>query len=118
MDKYDRIIEYIDGLEDEAAISLWNSWAGSSEEHIYSMDEFDEVMKDYSPLGVAELVSGSANFDTSDEYFKCSCWGIESGDCWRLVEDGLMAEDMVSFNEDFGSSAIREILESEDNDDC
>lgn len=68
------IEDIMDEMSDEEIIELHNSVADdySSEDKIFSMDDFDEIIDEYfsyTPTDLIEAVLNSDHFDLQDAYF-------------------------------------------------
>lgn len=67
----------IDDLDDDKKITVWNILF--SDYHIHSMDDFNDIFYDYTPLDMMDIVQDY--FSSSDDYFWYNSDGeITSGD--------------------------------------
>ena len=58
----------------------------------YDMDEFDELMSDYSPMEIAQMICFGDDFDPNDDYFRFDDHGnLESA---NLSDVEVEAEDL------------------------
>lgn len=67
----ERIIDAIENLSNNEAVSLWNEYCNESnhmDDYIYGMNEFDEIMGDMKPWDVVRACF-YGNFCPADNYF-------------------------------------------------
>ena len=107
MDKFDRIVEAIDNMEDEEAIRIWNTMF--EDEQVMGMWTIHDRISEWDYPALIEL--GRHGFNLDDEYYKDGLYGMESGELWELIEDGTMTDCILCENNDYGSSVIRAILD-------
>lgn len=59
----------------------------------YDMDEFDELMSNYTPMEIAQMIFYGEDFNPNNDYFRFNAYGnLESADWQDIVSD---AEDLV-----------------------
>ena len=88
---------YVENLSKGELVELlqhMNGYDGCFDDCIYyDMDEFDELMSDYSPMQIAQMICFGDYFSPNDEYFRFNAYGnLESAD-WSDVK--IEAEDLV-----------------------
>ena len=125
-DLYQKAIEMLTDNEDVfndmcEQLDSWDGFLG--DDRYYSMYEFDELLDGRSPLEIAQLVEG-CDFDSNDEYFKFTIYGVESTN-EPDYSDYYSAEDVLdnlisSYNHlwmdgDAYTSDLRDIVEALDN---
>ena len=67
----EKVMEAIENLSSDEAVSLWNEYCsedGRMDDYIYSMNEFDEIMGNMTPLDVARTCY-YGEFCPADDYF-------------------------------------------------
>lgn len=67
----EKVMEAIENLSSDEAVSLWNEYCsedGRMDDYIYSMNEFDETMGNMTPLDVARTCY-YGEFCPADDYF-------------------------------------------------
>lgn len=67
----EKVREAIENLSSDEAVSLWNEYCsedGRMDDYIYSMNEFDEIMGNMTPLDVARTCY-YGEFCPADDYF-------------------------------------------------
>lgn len=97
MTREEAIRNYVEHLMgDDLAVLLqhMNAYDGCFEESTYyDMDEFDELMSNYNPMQIAQMIYFGDDFNPNDDYFRFNAYGnLESAD-WRDVV--AEAEDLV-----------------------
>ena len=88
----ERIIEAIEKLSHDEAISLWQNYCNESnrmDDNIYSMEEFDEIMEGMKPWDVARTCYYSGNFCPAHDYFwfkegKSNVYHYRTKQKWQL----------------------------------
>lgn len=59
----------------------------------YDMDEFDEFLDGYTPMGIAQMIFFGGNFNPNHDYFRFNAYGnLESANWGDVVAE---AEDLV-----------------------
>lgn len=67
----EKVMEAIENLSSDEAVSLWNEYCsedGRMDDYIYSMNEFDEIMGNMTPSDVARTCY-YGEFCPADDYF-------------------------------------------------
>ena len=90
------ITTYVENLSKDELVELlqhMNGYDGCFEDCVYyDMAEFDDLMSNYSPMEIAQMICFGDHFSPNDEYFRFNAYGnLESAD-WRDVE--AEAEDL------------------------
>ncbi len=91
-------INAIENLETYELVQLHNEYCdayNTPDEMIYSMDEFDDIFYGYSPIEVAELVSGTG-FDVADEYFTYERGVYFTSDFSRVMNN-IFIEELAEY---------------------
>lgn len=120
MTKREKIIEILENLCTEDAVEIWNDYCEETnnlDDHIFCMEEFDEVFQYSTPTEIVELIG---SFSTDDDYFTYGIYGVDSfvniDECslWFPVDVARYSDEN---DEDFGNDDIREILDEEECED-
>lgn len=116
--------EYLDSLSDGGKVDIWNEYAEAAnypDNHIYSMDEFDEIFSDTKPWEIARACFYSRRFNPSDSWFWFNGYGnVESADYISDHDDRSpidldeVAEYIVSNDDELFNDDIRAILDGEE----
>ena len=87
-------VEHLIGDDLAYLLQHMNAYDGCFDEaYYYDMDEFDELMSNYSPMQIAQMIYFGDDFNPNDDYFRFNAYGnLESVD-WRDVV--AEAEDLV-----------------------
>ena len=96
MTREQAIRNYVEHLIGDDLVELlqhMNGYDGCFEESIYyDMDEFDELMSNYTPMEIAQMIFFNNDFNPNDDYFRFNAYGnIETAD-WHDVK--VDAEDL------------------------
>ena len=96
MTREQAIRNYVEHLIGDDLVELlqhMNGYDGCFEESIYyDMDEFDELMSNYTPMEIAQMIFFNNDFNPNDDYFRFTAYGnLESAD-WHDVK--VDAEDL------------------------
>ena len=119
MEKREKLVEYINSLDDDDLIELHNSYceaAGYEYDRIYSMYELDELLEGSTPTDI--LLRGFyGDFNPRHAFFWFNGYGnLDSAD--YMGGTPICAEDIADYilsNEDsLGNDEIQEILDEED----
>lgn len=93
---------------------------GDSDNMIWNMDDFNEMLNDYEPIEIANMID--SDFNTSAPYFFFdgyghihSMWMYWDEDC--PIDTNEMAWEIVRQFNDFGYQDIADILNKEETDD-
>ena len=113
--KNKKILDYFEGLSEEDIIDMHNEYCKESnygEDIIYRMYEINDMLSDYAPAEILDLV-GEKHFDSTEDFFRFTKKGIESSveplhDGW--IEIGDIALYIIKNEDWLGHSAIAEIL--------
>jgi hypothetical protein len=120
-EKRKTLIEALENLDEWQIVEIWNEYCDCNnyEEHVYRMEEFDELsgLEGESPLTILEKAQG---FDTNAEWWWFSRFGYESGD--PIEERQIDLYDLAEWLLRHGAyrflcSDIRDILESFDEEE-
>lgn len=116
--------EYLDSLSDSEKVDIWNEYADAAnnpDDHIYNMDEFDEIFSDTKPWEIARACFYSRRFNPSDSWFWFNGYGntesadyISDHDDRSTIDLDEVAEYIVSNNNELSSDDIRAILDGEE----
>ena len=116
--------EYLDTLDDGEKVNIWNDYtdaANSPDDHIYSMDEFDEIFSDTKPWEIARACFYSRRFNPSDSWFWFNAYGntesadyISDHDDRSPIDLDEVAEYIVSNDDELSNDDIRAILDGEE----
>lgn len=87
-------VEHLIGDDLAYLLQHMNAYDGCFDEAIYyDMDEFDELMSNYSPMQITQMIFFGGDFNPNDEYFRFNAYGnLESVNWGDIVE---VAEDLV-----------------------
>ena len=110
-------------LKDNELVSVWNEFCDRNsytEDHIYSMDEFDEHYRDSTPSDIVNDID--PNFDTGDDFFRPTQYGTVSfttaTDNIDKYELGDLSNYIVDNLDALGCEELQEIIdEYEDEED-
>ena len=94
----------VENMTDAEYYSAWNRHCEISnypDDVIHTMDEFNEMHKDMTPLAILDSVSHT-HFNTNDDYFVEDCYSAKS-DCSPkyLTEESELVEDMCENPDSF-----------------
>ena len=97
MTREQAIRTYVENISKGELVKLlqrMNAYDGCFDDCVYyDMDEFDDLMSNYSPMEIAQMICFGDYFDPNDDYFRFNAYGnLESAD-WNDVE--AEAEDLV-----------------------
>ena len=116
--------EYLESLDDAEKVYIWNEYAdaaNNTDDHIYSIDEFDEVFSNTNPWEIARACFYSQRFNPSDSWFWFNGYAnVESADYISEHDDrnpidiSAVAGYIVDNDEDFYNDDIRAILDGEE----
>lgn len=112
MDKKELLRDVLESLNDYDFVEVWNAYSYTCD-RIYCMDEFDDVMSNYSASELLECLSG--DFSIYDDFFMDdNCYWISFNCPVVEVELDDLIEYIIENDDDFGDYDIRELLDSED----
>lgn len=114
MTKYEAMREAIEvrinEMDEDDIITAWND--NEVGEHIYYIDDFDDLFCDYSPQGIAELAS-DCGWESWYDYFTYD-GEIQQSNC---IEDLVDLDDLVEYvldeEDDLGDEEIRKALDGD-----
>lgn len=122
MTKYEKVKEYLEGLDDYELMIIHNEYTEMSaryDDRIYAMDEFNDVMYGRELFEVARMCY-YGSFSPSDDFFWLNGYGnVDSCDylshgspvCIEDIADYIVSEDDPLYND-----TIEEILDGSDDD--
>lgn len=123
MNKEDAIRNYVESMDAECLRQLVNdinAWDGSLDDlQYYDMDDFDELMSDYTPMEIAQLVS-YGDFSPCDEYYGFDGYGnLKSYSDYELDKEIDMYKDdivdcLMSFDGDLCDDTLQDIVDADD----
>lgn len=111
----EKIIKIIDDMDDIDALDLHNKYClktNKTNRIIYTMDDFDSVMKDKSPSYIALKIYNS-DFVPTDDYFTVGCHGMLNSciDVFKFINIGAIASYMVNNKDSLDNYEIYCLLE-------
>lgn len=121
----EKLAEYIGDMPGNKAISLHNEYCEHDhkyDDHIYDMDEFDEVIGERLPSDVA-FMCYYGDFCPANSHFWYNGYGnLVSSDYPTTDDDSpFYVYDIVKYivdnDDDLGNEEIREILDNAENSD-
>ena len=87
-------VEHLIGDELVELIQHLHAYDGCFDDEIYfDMDEFDDLMSNYSPMEIAQMVFFGGDFNPNDNYFRFTAYGNLESANWQDVKAD--AEDLV-----------------------
>lgn len=103
----------IEKMDDPEFIELYNVYcrhSGNNGKQIYKMDELDEVLYDYSPTDIINIID--CNFDTYDEFFRFNERGllISFSDLDDFIDIYDIAAFILDDEDDLCNKKIEDIL--------
>lgn len=121
----EKVMEAIENLSSDEAVSLWNEYCsedGRMDDYIYSMNEFDEIMGDMTPLDVARTCF-YGDFCPANDYFWFNGYAnLESSDFPSMDDKSpFYAKELATWiikNENaLYCDEIQEILDEDDEEE-
>lgn len=121
----EKVREAIENLSNDEAVSLWNEYCsedGRMDDYIYSMNEFDEIMGNMTPLDVARTCF-YGDFCPADDYFWFNGYAnLESSDFPSMDDKSpFYAKELATWiikNENaLYCDEIQEILDEDDEEE-
>lgn len=121
----EKVREAIENLSNDEAVSLWNEYCsedGRMDDYIYSMNEFDEIMGNMTPLDVARTCY-YGEFCPADDYFWFNGYAnLESSDFPSMDDKSpFYAKELATWiikNENaLYCDEIQEILDEDDEEE-
>lgn len=120
----DKIKAIIEEMDDGEKIALWNESCrecGYTDEEIYSMDEFNDIMEGYLPFDIVLKTYYSENFNPNSSYFYFNGYAnIVSFDFTDDDGSPFYTDDIVDrivCNENaFGNDEIAAVLNGENDE--
>ena len=87
-------VEHLSGGDLAVLLQHMNGYDGCFDyASYYDMDEFDELMSNYNPMQIAQMIYFGDYFNPNDEYFRFNAYGnLESANWGDVVAE---AEDLV-----------------------
>ena len=122
MEKREKLIEYINSLNDDELIELHNNYceaAGYEDDRIYSMWDLDEFLDGRTPTDIL-CMSFHGSFNPHHKFFWFNGYGnLESAD--YMGGTPMCAEDIADYilskEDSLGNDEIQYILEEEEEED-
>lgn len=120
--KIEAIKSILDNLSDNEVVDVNNRYQDeiNGDRHIYSIDDFDELMSDQTPSDIANMIA-YGRYNPFEMWLYFDGYGNvkttnypDSTDGWFAPE---IAEYMVENDEDFNIDEAREILDEEEDED-
>ena len=120
MEKRQKIVDYINGMETEEKIALHNAYcdaANCMDDCIYGMNDLEEILGGVDTWELVRMVQ-FGDFDCTKEFWGFNGYGnLVSYNAWELPIYAEDIADYVLWKEDsLGNDEIKEILDEEDND--
>ena len=120
-----KIKSIIEEMNDGDKIALWNNACrecGYSDDEIYNMEDFDELMESYSPLDIVRKTYYGEYFEPNDAYFCFDGYANLVSLCYAEDKNSpFNINDLVGRivrNENaFGNDEIAAVLNGEDDED-
>ena len=120
----ERLQEIIENMDISDLVSLWNEYTVESnrmDDYIYPMDEFDEVMENYTPWQIARAAYYSGKFCPAHDYFWFNGYAnLESSDFPSESDSPIYIKELVTFISEnknaLYNDEIQEILDSMENE--
>lgn len=121
----EKVMEAIENLSSDEAVSLWNEYCsedGRMDDYIYSMNEFDEIMGDMTPLDVARTCF-YGDFCPADDYFWFNGYAnLESSDFPSIDDKSpfyakALATWIIKNENALYCDEIQEILDEDDEEE-
>ena len=117
----ERIKEIIEEMSAEDKVILWNKYCDSKhnfDDHIYSMEEFNEIMYGREPWDIVRICYFD-NFNPTHTYFWFNAYeNLESNDWIDGAASPFYIDELVAYivenEEDFRNDEIAKILEEEE----
>lgn len=121
----EKIKAIIEEMDDGDKIALWNNACrecGYSDDEIYNMEDFDDIMEGYSPLDIVRKTYYGGNFNPNNAYFYFNGYAnLVSLDYPDVEESPFRLGDLVDRivrNENaFGCDEIAAVLSGDEDDD-
>ena len=104
MDKKDKIIDWIKGLDDYEVVRLWNQYF---DDELYSMDDIDEIIPSMSPSEFFNRFDVDS-FSISDSWFYTNGYGYFESVCnpFDIVDVESLVDNIIE-------GSIRDSIEDE-----
>lgn len=114
-DYADEIIEYLEDMSDNELITAWNEYQNENyyENQVYYMEEFNEIMDNYTPLEIANLV-WHGDFNPNDDYFTFGVYLESHYSVSDLISIDELADFIIDNGNDLDNYGINEIIEKYD----
>lgn len=121
MEKREKLVEYINNLDDDELIELHNSYceaAGYEDDRVYSTDELDEILDGRTPTDILSM-GFYGDFRPQHDFFWFDGYGnLKSAD--YITDMPIYAIDIANYvlseKDSLGNDEIQEILDKEDKD--
>lgn len=122
MTRFEKIREAIDEMHGSEIVDLHNEYCDAvnyPDDHIYSMEEFDEIMSGMTPWEIARAAYYSGKFCPACDWFWFNGYGnLESSDfVLESVDADAIAKYIDENDDDLGNSDIADILEAEEEEE-
>ena len=119
-EKRQKIVDYINGMGIEEKIELHNSYcdaANCTDDCIYAMDEMEEILDGVDKWELVRMIR-FGDFDFMKEFWGFNGYGNLVS--YNARELPVYAEDIADYvllkEDSLGNDEIKEILDTEDND--
>lgn len=121
MEKKQKLVEYINGMNDDEVIELHNRYCEAEEDEddrIYSMYELDELLEGRTPTDILSM-GFYGDFRPHHDFFWFNGYGnLKSAD--HTADMPIFARDIADYilseEDSLGNDEIQDILDEEDND--
>ena len=121
MEKREKLVEYIDSMNNDELIELHNSYCesvGYEDDRIYGMWDLDELLEGRTPTDIL-CMGFYGDFNPRDRFFWFNGYGnLES--TGYAVDAPIFASDIANYilsaEDSLGNDKIKEILDEEDED--
>lgn len=122
MTRYEKIREAIDEMHGAEIVDLHNEYCDAAnypDDHIYSMEDFDEIMSGMTPWEIVRAAYYSGKFCPARGWFWFNGYGnLESDDFVPdIIDMDAIAKYIDENDDDLGNSDIADILEADEDEE-
>lgn len=114
---FDEVKDYLEDLHDEDLVQLWNAYCDEdnyADDHIYNMDEFDEIMGSEEPSRIAQRIY-YGEFCPNDSWFIFDgCGNLKSGYADELADIDTLAHFIVDNENYLDDDDLEEFCEEDE----